>query len=145
MKRLEKKVSSKAGQKLFLQEAYDLSLVQEGECLEILEVRDIRSKSGVIVETEKFIVLVYKSSDWYMTLTDTLVELTETDPSYALMLTVSFEETDGFDLYIDEDEVRIWHLTKKFGGLTVYTSGVGSKRAGESISRRVRREKTGGV
>jgi hypothetical protein len=143
MKKLEKKSLQKAGQKLFLQEAFDEGLVMEGECVEVTEVRDIKSRSGVIVETDQFIVLVYKSSEWYGTLVDTLVELTEANPSYALMLTVCSNEPDGFDLYIDEDVVRIWHPTKKFGGLTVYKSDNGSRHGAEGTSRRVRRGRGG--
>lgn len=139
MRKLEKKTSSGNGMKPFLQQAYDQGLVQDRDCLEVFSVRETKNKAGILLETAKFVCLVYKSSEWYSSIIDICVEMVETDPGNALMLAVEPEETDGFELYVDTDEARLWTVTKKFGGVKSYEHLTSGKGATKSISRKSRR------
>ena len=141
MRKLEPKQGGNSGQKPFLQQAFNLGLVKEDDCLEILSIRETQSKSGYLLETDKCVQLVFKSSPWAEPLVEILLELSELDPGFALMLTVREENTGGMELWVDEDEARLWTVLKKFGGLTSYEHTMSAKNQTVSISRKQRKEK----
>lgn len=139
MRKLEKSTIMGNGTKPFLQKAYDTGIVSARESHEVYSVRETKSRAGLLLETDLFVCLVYKSSAWYEPIVDICIELTETNPSNPMYIVVEPDESDGFELYIDQDENRIWAVQKKFGGVTVYEHVTRQQGQSKSVTRKSRR------
>jgi len=130
--------SGSLGQLPFLNDAYDRGLVNNGDSFKVKRIAETRSKSGFLLTTDRFVVLLYKSSPWAEVLVSTLLELIEEDPSNPIYLTVDESQPQGVELWIEEDEGCIWAVEKKFGGVTVWTPTIGVV-PGSGITRKSRR------
>lgn len=115
MKKLQKSATSESGGLPFLAEAYEMGLLTEGEVLEILSVRESRSKKGFLLTTEKCLIFLFKSSAWVEPLLDILNEYVTSSHGYAVSVVVREEEENGIEIHIDENIDRIWIVLKKFG------------------------------
>lgn len=115
MKKLTKSVAQVQEGLPFLADAYEAGIVTDGEVLEILSVRETRSKKGYLLTCEKCLVFLFKSSGWVEPLMETLMAYTTYAHGYAVSVVVSEEEENGIEIHVDENVDRIWVLVKKFG------------------------------
>jgi len=123
--------SSGNGQKPFLNVCYEQGDVEDGEKVEVRKVKETQSRAGFIVETDLFVVLLYKSSPWAEPLVSFLESMLSTDPGYALFVIVEPDSPQGIEMEWDETIGRLWRKERKFGGGILYTpSTPGAQGAG---------------
>lgn len=120
MKKLVKASAPENTGKPFLADAFEAGIVSEDEVLEILSVRETRSRKGYLITCEKCLVFLYKSSGWVEPLLETLTSFTESSHGYAVSVVVREEEENGIEIHVDENIDRNWVVLKKFGnGLVI--------------------------
>ena len=110
-------------ERLFLAEAYEAGLIEDGEVLPILSIRESRSKKGYLVTTEKCLVYFYKSSGWIDPLLEQVTSFCENEHGFEVVMVVDEDEENGVRIEVDEQIPRLWNLSKKLGNGTVMTSG----------------------
>jgi hypothetical protein len=89
---------------------------------EVLEVSETRKRSGYLIKTDVFQAFVWKNSPACTALLATLDYLLDADPSYALYLELTKSNTDGFTMWMDTEEARLWSKGKKMNVLDVFLS-----------------------
>ena len=103
----------------FLAEAFESGAVIEGQLLEILSVRETRSKKGYLITCEECLIFLYKSSGWLAPLMELLQTYVSDTHGYAVSIVVREEEENGIEVHVDENIDRIWVELKKFGNGTL--------------------------
>lgn len=134
------KAESTSTDKPFLADAYEAGLIQDGEVLPILTIRESRSRKGYLITTEKALVYLYKSSGWVEPLLEQVGLFCEEEHGYEVVLVVNIDEENGIHIEVDEQIPRIWNLSKKLGNGTVMTSG--QETSGSEKKTLTRRERS---
>lgn len=99
----------------FLAEAFESGIVIEGQLLEIISIRETRSKKGYLITCKECLIFLYKSSGWLQPLVELLKAYVSETHGYAVSIVVREEEENGIEIHVDENIDRIWIELKKFG------------------------------
>jgi hypothetical protein len=110
------------GQVPFLEQALAEGKVELGFSYEVHEVSETRNRNGYLLKTKLFIIFVYKSAPIIEALLEVLVELCQTNPSYSLNVELNDNTVEGFSLWVDDEEVRLWTKSKKSNVLDAFLS-----------------------
>ena len=95
--------------------------IVEGEIFEIKQVKESRKQSGYTITCDRFVHYLYKSSPSTEVLIDTLQDLCNTNPAFALYMVADFSNVESFNLAVDEEVIRLWTFQKKSNVLSVFT------------------------
>jgi len=110
------------GQKPFLEEALKAGVVEVGKSYEIKEIRESRKRTGYLLIADTFQTFCFKGSGVCDAVLDCMNDMLSIDPACALYLEVNNTTVEGYELWIDDTEVRIWIHSKKQNILECFTS-----------------------
>jgi len=106
----------------FLEKALHDGIVVYGKSYEITEYYETKKRSGYIIKTEQFQVFLYKSQVMTNVMTELLHELVKLQPSQALYMELNDTTVEGFELWVDDEEARMWTASKKHHVLDAFKS-----------------------
>lgn len=112
--------NSSAGLMPFLEEALLNEIVELDSSYEVHMVVETRKRSGWLIKCDKFQIFIYKSSPIADAMTECLQELVKLNPSQALNVELNDSTVEGFSLWIDDEELRMWTKSKKSNVLDAF-------------------------
>jgi len=117
LQRVKRFVTSEPGRKPFFGDwvdAHDESVF--GSEHEVTLVRETNSRAGYLLETDSFVLMLYKSQAEAEELLEEIDALYQSVTGGALFIIVDPGEPSGYYLATDTEIARMWLRTKKYPG-----------------------------
>jgi hypothetical protein len=99
-----------------------------GSIHEITEVRETGSRAGIMLESDKFNIMIYKSNDLCDTALEEVDRLYNSPTGGALLIQIDPGEELGFALGVDIETQRVWSKRKKYPGGFRYQHDYAAKK-----------------
>jgi hypothetical protein len=104
----------------FLDQALERGIVELGKSYEILEYAETRRRTGHIIKTKHFQVFFYKSQSTKEIMDEVLDELMRLNPSHPVYMELNNTSVEGYELWVEDEESRLWTKSKKHNILDAY-------------------------